>query len=57
MIELNPETDTAKYINDVRNKIGRVTLPKDAKTPNVTEITTQGNLVLSAILYSPDNSV
>lgn len=56
-IELNPETDIAKYINDVRNKIGRVNLPKDAKTPNVTEITTQGNLVLTATLYSPDNSV
>lgn len=56
-LELQPETDVAKYINDVRNKIGRVSLPKDAKTPNVLEITTQTNLVLNATLYSPDNSV
>jgi multidrug efflux pump subunit AcrB len=56
-IELQPETDVAKYINDVRNKIGRVVLPKDAKTPNVIEITTQENLVLNATMYSPDASV
>lgn len=53
-IELQPETEVSKYINDVRNKIGRVTLPKDAKTPNVIEIASQTNLVLSANLYSPD---
>jgi multidrug efflux pump subunit AcrB len=44
-IELNPDTDTAKYINDVRNNIGRVVLPTDAKSPNVIEIKTEGNTV------------
>lgn len=56
-IELQPETEVSKYINDVRNKIGRVSLPKDAKTPNVIEIASQTNQVLSATLYSPNNTV
>jgi multidrug efflux pump subunit AcrB len=56
-IELRPETDVAKYINDVRNNIGRVVLPKDAKNPNVLEIKSQTNLVFVANLSSPKGSV
>lgn len=56
-IELQPETDVAKYINDVRNNIARVILPKDAKSPNVIEIKSQSNLVMGVTLYSPDKSV
>ncbi len=56
-IELRPETDIAKYINDVRNNIGRVVLPSDAKNPNVIEIKTQTNLVFAANLYSPKGTV
>lgn len=57
VIELQPETDVPKYINDVRNNLGRVALPNDAKTPNVTEIAALSNLVLNADFYSPDHSV
>ena len=57
-LELQPETDVSKYINDVRNKIGKVSLPQDAKTPNVIEITTDTmSILLDADLYSPDHSV
>lgn len=45
-IELRPETDVSKYVNDVRNNIGRVALPTDAKNPNVTEIKSASNMVM-----------
>ncbi len=44
-------------MTEVRNNIGRVNLPKDAKSPNVTEIKTDTNRVYDATFYSPDNSV
>ena len=56
-IELRPETDVAKYINDVRNNIGRVILPTDAKNPNVTELKSASNLLMEVSLYSPNGSV
>ena len=56
-IELQPSTDTAKFINDVRNNISRVVLPTDAKSPNVIEIKTEGNTVFAATLSSPNGSV
>ena len=56
-IELQPSTDIAKFINDVRNNIGRVILPTDAKSPNVIEIKTEGNSVFVATLYSKDDSL
>ena len=56
-IELQPSTDTAKFINDVRNNISRVVLPTDAKSPNVIEIKTEGNTVFAATLSSANGSI
>lgn len=56
-IELQPETNTTDYMTEVRNNIGRVVLPKDAKDPNVIEIKTDTNRVYDATFYSPDGSV
>ncbi len=56
-MELQPETDTMNFMTEVRNNIGRVNLPKDAKSPNVTEIKTDTNRVYDATFYSPDKSV
>jgi multidrug efflux pump subunit AcrB len=56
-IELQPETNTTNFMTEVRNNIGRVILPKDAKSPNVIEIKTDTNRVYDATFYSPDKSV
>lgn len=56
-MELQPETNTTNFMTEVRNNIGRVTLPKDAKSPNVIEIKTDTNRVYDATFYSPDKSV
>lgn len=56
-IELQPETNTTNFMTEVRNNIGRVVLPKDAKSPNVMEIKTDTNRVYDATFYSPDKSV
>lgn len=56
-IELEPETDTMNFMTEVRNNIGRVILPKDAKSPNVLEIKTDTNRVYDATFYSPNKSV
>ncbi len=56
-IELQPETDTMNFMTEVRNNIGRVILPKDAKSPNVIEMKTDTNRVYDATFYSPDSSV
>ena len=55
--ELDPSTDVTEYINEVRNNIGRVALPKDAKNPNVVEIKAQSDLVFSVTLTSADGSI
>lgn len=56
-LELHPETDTMNFMTEVRNNIGRVSLPKDAKSPNVIEIKTDTNRVYDATFYSPDGSI
>ncbi len=56
-LELQPETDTTNFMTEVRNNIGRITLPKDAKSPNVIEIKTDTNRVYDATFYSPDKTV
>lgn len=56
-IELQPEADVTNFMNDVRNSISRIALPKDAKTPNVIEIKSQSNFVKGVTLYSPDKSI
>ena len=56
-LELQPETDTTNFMTEVRNNIGRITLPKDAKSPNVIEIKTDTNRLYDATFYSPDHSV
>jgi multidrug efflux pump subunit AcrB len=56
-LELEPETNTTNFMTEVRNNIGRVTLPKDAKSPNVIEMKTDTNRVYDATFYSPDKSV
>lgn len=56
-MELQPETDTTNFMTEVRNNIGRVNLPKDAKTPNVIEIKTDTNRVYDATFYSADKTV
>jgi multidrug efflux pump subunit AcrB len=56
-IELQPETNTMNFMTEVRNNIGRVILPKDAKSPNVIEMKTDTNRVYDATFYSPDKSV
>lgn len=56
-LELQPDTDTTNFMTEVRNNIGRVTLPKDAKSPNVIEVKTDTNRVYDATFYSPNKSV
>lgn len=56
-IELQPETDTMNFMTEVRNNIGRVILPKDAKSPNVIEMKTDTNRVYDATFYSSNGTV
>lgn len=38
-------------LNDIRNKVGNVSLPSQAKTPNITSIEASGDDVFSLYLY------
>lgn len=40
-------------LDDVRNKVGTVTLPADAKTPTITEIKTDTGRAFSVFVYDP----
>ncbi len=56
-VELNPSTPVTEYINEVRNNIGRVSLPSDAKNPNVIEIKSQSDLVFSINLSADPTQI
>lgn len=42
-------------LDDVRNKVGSVVLPADAKTPVITEIKTDTGRAFSVFIYDPSN--
>lgn len=51
-INLKTNAVVKDVLNDVRNKINRVTLPSDAKSPIITEVETDTNRAFSIYLYS-----
>ena len=52
VLTLRTDADTKEVMNDVRNKIGRVALPSDAKSPSITEIETDTNRAFSTYIYA-----
>ncbi len=51
-VNLRTDANTKDLLNDIRNKVNRVQLPSDAKTPVITEIETDTNRTFSVFLYS-----
>ena len=51
VMELQPNAVTSDAIAEVRNNIGRAQLPADAKSPIVTELKTDTNLMFTVALY------
>ena len=56
VLTLKTSADAKDVMNDVRNHVNRVTLPSDAKTPNITEIETNTNQIFSVFLYDTTNT-
>lgn len=52
VLTLRTDANTKDVMNDVRNKVGRVILPADAKTPTITEIETDTNRAFSTYIYA-----
>lgn len=57
MITLKTSANTKDVLDDVRNKVNRVSLPTDAKTPTITEIETNTNQAFSVFLYDEQNAL
>ncbi len=51
-MNLRTDANTKDLLNDIRNKVNRVQLPSEAKTPVITEIETDTNRTFSVFLYS-----
>ena len=51
-VALKTNAVTKDVMNDIRNSVGKVLLPTDAKTPTITEIETDTNRTFSLFLYS-----
>ncbi len=52
IVALKIGANTKDVINDIRNSIGRVQLPSDAKTPTITELEINKNQTFSVFIYS-----
>jgi multidrug efflux pump subunit AcrB len=53
-LTLKSDADPKDVINDVRNRVNRVVLPSDAKTPVITEIETDTKRAFSVYIYWTD---
>jgi multidrug efflux pump subunit AcrB len=51
ILTLESDANAKDVINDVRNKVNRVALPMDAKSPVITEIETDTNRAFSVYIY------
>lgn len=51
IIELNNDVDTSKALQDIKDKVDKVSLPSSAEDPSVTEISTNNELMFSYLLY------
>ena len=51
-LTLKSDATIKDVLSDVRSAVGRVTLPTDAKTPNIVEIETDTNRAFSVYVYS-----
>ncbi len=52
-ITLKTSAIVKDVLDDVRNKVGRVTLPADAKTPVIIEVETDTGRAFSVFVYDP----
>lgn len=50
-VELDTWVDTRILLTDIKDKVDNLTLPSDAKEPNVTEISTNSSLMYEVLLY------
>lgn len=55
-ITLKTSATTKDVLDDVRNKVNRVVLPTDAKTPVITEIETDTSRAFSVFIYDMSNT-
>ncbi len=53
-VTLKTSANTKDVINDIRNSIGRLVFPTDAKAPVVTELKTDTNQAFSVYVYTKD---
>ncbi len=53
MVNVKTSATVKDVLDDVRNKVGTVTLPADAKTPTITEIKTDTGRAFSVFVYDP----
>lgn len=54
-INVKTSANIKDVLDDVRNKVNRVTLPTDAKTPVITELETDTGRAFSVFIYDPTN--
>jgi multidrug efflux pump subunit AcrB len=55
-INVKTSAKVKDVLDDVRNKVGSVTLPADAKTPVITEIKTDTGRAFSVFIYDPTST-
>lgn len=55
-INVKTSANIKDILDDVRNKVNRVALPIDAKTPVITEIETDTSRAFSVFIYDPTDS-
>jgi len=55
VLEFENNTDMTQALFDVKDKVDSLTLPSDAETPIVKDITTNNEMMFSIILYGDEN--
>jgi multidrug efflux pump subunit AcrB len=56
-VNLKTSAETKDVLDDIRNKVNRITLPADAKSPVITELETDTGRAFSVFIYDPSNTL
>jgi len=51
VIEFDNTADMTKALSDIKDKVDKVSLPSDAETPIVQDISTNNEMMFSVIIY------
>ena len=57
IVELNTWVNTRNLLTDIKDKVDKVSLPKEAEKPNVFELSSENELLFSMYLYAKDKNI